>query len=142
MKTGIAEYLKKAASGKTKADKQKMLRNAVEAAPQVMTILKYMFKDGIVFNLPEGAPPFRGAEKREDLQGQLYGDLRKIRNFMQGENPNMTALRREQLFVQLLESLDPDDAQLIIAMKDKKSPYSGLTKKLVLDTFPDQTVGW
>jgi hypothetical protein len=54
----------------------------------------------------------------------------------------MTSMRREQLFIQLLEALDPDDAELIIAMKDKSSPYKNLTKKLVMETFPDQTVGW
>ena len=61
---------------------------------------------------------------------------------MRGELPNMTSMRREQLFIQLLEALDPDDAELIIAMKDKSSPYKNLTKKLVMETFPDQTVGW
>lgn len=142
MKTGIAEYLKKVSEGKTKADRQRLLKAAVAEAPQVMTILKYMYKDSIIFALPEGAPPFKKAEKREDLQGMLYGELRKLKNFMRGEHPNMTALRREVLFTQLLEALDPDDADLIIAMKDKKSPYKNITKKLVMETFPDQTVGW
>lgn len=140
MKVGIAEHLVKVKG--RKADKEKALRDAVAAAPQVMTILKYMFKDSIIFDLPEGAPPFKKAEKREDLQGMLYGEIRKLKNFMRGEHPNMSRARREQLFVQLLEALDPDDAELVIAMKDKKSPYKDITKKLVQDTFPDATAGW
>ena len=46
-------------------------------------------------------------------------------------------LRREAMFVQLLERLDSKDAKLILAMKDKKITYKGLSYKLVKDTWPD-----
>jgi hypothetical protein len=46
------------------------------------------------------------------------------------------------LFIEFLESLDPDDAELIIGMKDKKLPFRGLTKKTVCEAFPKDTVGW
>ena len=41
------------------------------------------------------------------------------------------------MFVGLLERLDPEDAKLLIAVKDKKLSYKGLTYKLVKDTWPD-----
>ena len=41
------------------------------------------------------------------------------------------------MFVELLERLDPNDAKLIIAVKDKKLSYKGLSYKLVKDTWPD-----
>ena len=41
------------------------------------------------------------------------------------------------MFVGLLERLDPQDAILLIAIKDKKLSYKGLTYKLVKDTWPD-----
>ena len=42
------------------------------------------------------------------------------------------------MFIRLLESIDPEDAKLIILCKDKEfaGKYKGLTKKLVSDTFP------
>jgi hypothetical protein len=46
-------------------------------------------------------------------------------------------LRREAMFVGLLERLDPQDAEMMIAIKDKKLSYKGLTYKLVKDTWPD-----
>jgi hypothetical protein len=46
-------------------------------------------------------------------------------------------LRREGMFVGLLERSDPQDALLLIAIKDKKLSYKGLTYKLVKDTWPD-----
>ena len=46
-------------------------------------------------------------------------------------------LRRESMFVQLLERLDPADAELLLAVKDQKLSYRGLSYKLVKDTWPD-----
>ena len=40
-------------------------------------------------------------------------------------------------FVTLLERLSPDEAQILIAVKDQKLSYKGLTYKLVKDTWPD-----
>jgi hypothetical protein len=36
----------------------------------------------------------------------------------------------------MLEALPEDDAQLLIAMKDRKLPYKNITPKLVLKAFP------
>jgi hypothetical protein len=45
-------------------------------------------------------------------------------------------LRREALFIEFLESIDPEDADLINTIKDKKLPYPKLTRELILKTFP------
>ena len=50
---------------------------------------------------------------------------------------NAKRTRKEQLFIELLEVLDPDDAELLIAMKDRKMPYENITEDLVRKTFPD-----
>ena len=57
--------------------------------------------------------------------------------FVEGGNDGLTTLRREQLFVQLLEELHPKEAEVLIQVKDKKLKYRGLTYKLVKETFPD-----
>ena len=41
------------------------------------------------------------------------------------------------MFIQLLERLDPKDAEILLAIKDQKLSYRGLTYKLVRDTWPD-----
>ena len=41
------------------------------------------------------------------------------------------------MFVQLLERLDPNDAKLLLAVKDRKLSYKGLSYKLVKDTWDD-----
>jgi hypothetical protein len=49
----------------------------------------------------------------------------------------MNQIKRESLFMQLLESVNPKDAELFIAAKDKSMKFKGITKKLVMETFPN-----
>jgi hypothetical protein len=50
-------------------------------------------------------------------------------------------VRREYLFIQLLESLAPTEAALLEAVKDKKIPYKGMTQNFVEEVFPGLTNG-
>lgn len=57
--------------------------------------------------------------------------------FVEGGNPNLKPVRREFLFIQLLESIDSEDAKLLLAVKEKKLPFKGITEKTVRQAFPD-----
>lgn len=98
-------------------------------------LLELAYDDRLKWALPEGKPPYKPLEKSMDAQGYLLSEMRRMYLFLEGGNPNLTAMRREQLFVSLLEEIDPDDAELLLECKERKIP--GVTKKLVLDTFPD-----
>ena len=143
MKYGIGEQLKIAASKRTKNAKIKSLHDAyAKCGDPLVSFLKYTLKPNIKFLLPEGEPPYRRNSKASDLQGQLYAELRKMKNFMLGGNhPNMKKQRREELFVQTLEALDPDDAEFLVLMKDKKL-FPGLTREVVQAAFPIATKDW
>jgi hypothetical protein len=56
--------------------------------------------------------------------------------FIEGGNDNLKPVRREYLFVQLLENVNKEDARLLISVKDKTIPYKGITKKLVEELYP------
>ena len=58
---------------------------------------------------------------------------------MKGGNDTLRPVKREQLFMQLLEGLHPDEAEIICLVKDKnlKKKYKGLTKPIVEEAFPD-----
>mgnify|MGYP001238315276 CR=1 FL=1 len=141
MRVGLAELLQEAAKKRAKKDKIALLHEGVKT-PHFFSMLKYVFKDSILWDLPEGAPPFKKQPKESDLQNVLFSEFRRLKIFMKGEYPDMRAIKRETLFIEFLESLDPDDADLIVAMKDKKLPFKGLTKKTVCEAFPKDTVGW
>ena len=101
-------------------------------------LLKYAFHPDIKFLLPEGAPPQKTVGAPAEYNPTyLYPNIRKLYLFVEGGNDGLTTLRREQLFVQLLEELHPKEAEVLIQVKDKKLKYRGLTYKLVKETFPD-----
>jgi len=66
----------------------------------------------------------------------MYTEARRLYLFIEGGNPNLTQLKRESMFIDLLQSISPDDAKLLVAAKDKKLPYEGLTSATVLKAFP------
>ena len=70
-----------------------------------------------------------------DDKGTLYREIRKMQYFIKGKN-NVHPIKRETLFIQMLESLQQDEAKLVLAMKDKTMPYKGITLKLVQEAFP------
>lgn len=142
MKDGLYEILEKVAKKQPKAAKVKMLQEVAKETPLVISMLKYVFKEGIVWDLPQGAPPYKPQPKESDLQNVLYKDFRRLKIFMKGEYVGMKPHKRESLFIELLETVDCDDAKLIISMKDKKLPFKGLTKKTVCEAFPEQTTDW
>jgi hypothetical protein len=102
----------------------------------LMQLLHATFHPDVKFLLPEGKPPFKKTEKSMDLQGSLYRESRKMHYFIEGLSPPLPQLKRETLFVQLLEVLDPDDVELVLGMKEKRMIYPGITYDLVYKTFP------
>lgn len=149
MNEGVGDILKAASEKKTQKEKIEYLQAKQKKNPHILAYLKYMFKEGIQFDLPigpvadsEGNLLYKPAPKEMDLQGVLYNNLRRMKVFMRGEYPTMSKRRREEQFIQLLESVDPDDAEFLIHMKDKKSPYKGITKSLIQKAFPKETENW
>jgi hypothetical protein len=100
-------------------------------------LLKMNFDKNLEWDMPEGAPPYEPATY-PDQQGQLYHAVKKLYLFHKGGNPNLTRLRRESIFKDMLESLDPSDAELLIAVKDKSlnKLYPNITPEIVKAAYP------
>ena len=132
-KNGIAEILKIVSEQKTTEDKVKKLQEL--NTPVLQQILKYALDPSIKWKLPEGEPPYN-PRPYDDTQAMLYQEARRLYLFIEGGNDNLTPIRREQLFISFLESIDKEDVKLMVAAKDKKIPYKGITAKLVNTAFP------
>jgi len=133
MRLGISEILIKASKLSKNQEKIDFLRQ--NYSQPLGTVIKYMLDPNVKFALPEGAPPY----KKNDLTGQetrLYSEVRKLYLFLEGCPKNINKIRREALFIEMLENVDPNDAELLVAMKDKKLPYKGLSVKLVKEAYP------
>ncbi len=133
VKLEISEVLEKAAALPTKADKVAFLQSNYSVP--LTLVLRAALDPNIKWALPEGAPPYT-INPYPGQEGALYSEARRLYLFVEGGNPNLTAKKREHLFVQFLEMLTPKDAQLVLAAKEKKLPYKGITAKLVNEAFP------
>ena len=87
--------------------------------------------------IPPGTPPYKPATIEESSPHSLHYEVKKLDYYMNPSPHQLSKTQRENMYVQLLERLDPKDAEFIIAVKDKKLSYKGLTYKLVRDTWPD-----
>lgn len=133
MRKSLSSILKTCSEGKTANDKAALLQQ--HASDPLLIILRYAFDPNIKFLLPEGAPPYKPCEFL-DQESRLYAELRRLYLFVEGGNPSLTKVKREFLFIQLLESIDKQDAELLCAVKDKKLPYKGMTAAVVKKAFP------
>ncbi len=109
----IADIVKEAESKKTAKQQAAVLEKNKSAA--LKAIIGYALDPEIKWLIPEGGlPPYTPLPKASDREGALYkmyGQLEYLVNSEKGRG--LTQIKREQIYIQLLESLDPDDALLI-----------------------------
>jgi hypothetical protein len=86
--------------------------------------------------LPEGDPPFKPNDL-PDQENVFIKEARRLVHFVEGGNTDLKQMRRETLFIEMLEAVAPKDALLLLAIKNKKLPYKGIDESIVRDAFPD-----
>lgn len=133
MQIGMAEFLEKVSKLKKREEKVEALK--FNDSYPLKTILQAAFDPRIKFLLPEGDPPYR-VNDMPDQEPVLLKECRKLIYFVEGAHPGLKQLKREQMFVELLENVTPADAKLLCAVKDKKLPYKGITEDMVREAFP------
>jgi hypothetical protein len=134
----ISEVLSKVAKAKTKDQKVRILREN-DTSPLRM-ILKASFDPSIEWELPEGEVPYKVNDAPDGTEHtNLAHESRLLFHFIKGGNPKLSALRRENMFLQLLEGLSKEEAEIIIAAKDGAlhRKYKGLSDAVVKEAF-----GW
>lgn len=101
----------------------------------IRTVLKFCFDPAIKWLLPKGEAPYTPCEF-PNIENMLYSEARRLYLFVEGGNPNLTTLKRESMYIDLLQSITPEDAKLLISIKDKKLPFKGLKSETVLKAYP------
>ena len=135
MAVSLPTILGEVAKAKNKDGKKAVLVRYDNGA--LREILKYAFHPDIKFLLPPGNPPYKSVVDETDNPTYLYGLVRKLYLFVEGGNPNLNTTRREYLFIEMLESIHPLEAELLLQVKDKKIKCRGLTYNLIKETFPE-----
>lgn len=149
-KTLLSEVLQRVSNAKTKAKKIEILQEY--KSPALTKILLCNFASTISFCFPEGETPYRPLDRPKGVDHQLlYTEHRMLEKFIKKTvngvtwygcsnrtAPQMQQLKKEQLWIQILESLHPEEAALLDLIKDGKlNDRYKITKQNVIDAFPE-----
>ncbi len=134
----ISEIFTKINNAKDKPKKIEVLRQY--DTPGMRMILKGAFDPKIEWELPEGTPPYIENEAPAGTEHTyLEVEARRLYNFAKGGNNTINKIRKETLFIQMLEGLHASEAKVLIDVKNKSlnKTYKGLTSDMVKEAF-----GW
>ena len=160
------EVLHLASKQRSKAKKIEVLRRYED--PSLKAIFIWNFDETVVSVLPQGDVPYTGYDDQTSYSGTLSTriseEVRKMHetssfslgttdkqghttirreyvnfyHFLKGGNDAMNNIRRETMFINILEGLHPLEAEIITLIKDKnlESKYK-ITKEIVTEAYPD-----
>jgi hypothetical protein len=136
MKLLISEVIKKASNAKTKAEKIKILKENNTQA--LRSVLKWNFDPNITSDLPEGEVPYNKNDAPIGTEHTvLERESRNLWRFIKGAN-TLSRMKREQLFIQLLEGLHESEAEIVCLVKDKELQSKfRITHAVVKEAFPE-----
>jgi hypothetical protein len=135
--------------------------------PSLKALFIWNFDETITSVLPEGEVPYAATSEQNSFSGTLSEKIddavskmsemgsnslgsqdqgkssirkeyQKFYNFVKGGNDSLSSLRRESMFINLLQGLHPLEAEILILVKDKKldTKYK-ITKEIVAEAYPD-----
>ena len=162
----VFEVLDLVSKQKTKAKKVEVLKKYDEF--HLRTIFLWNFDTTIQTVLPEGEVPYQSYGDQTSYSGSLstkmQEDIRSMHetgsfsmgvsdqqgrttirreckhfyHFVKGGNDAMNNMRRESMFINILQGLHPLEAEIICLVKDKKlSDKYKITREIVETAYPD-----
>ena len=160
------EVLDLVSKQRTKAKKIEVLRTYEDISLKI--ILIWNFDESVQSVLPPGEVPYTGYDDQNVYSGTLSTkiteEVRKMHDtgsfslgssdkqghttirreaknfyhFVRGGNDSMNAIRRETMFINILEGLHPLEAEIVTLCKDKKlGEVYKITKDVVSEAYPD-----
>ena len=135
MKLLMHEVLQKVSNAKTKKEKITLLEKFNTPALRMLFIIN--FDDSLVCMLPTGTVPYTPNDAPDGTQHtMLEKEARLLHHFFKGGS-NVSQVKREQMFVQMLEGLNSGEAEALVLAKDKKiGKRWKITKAAVTEAFP------
>ena len=133
----IFEILDLVSAQRSKAKKVEILQEYRD--PSLVSILIWNFDDTVISVIPEGEVPYNPNEVPVGTDHtSLRREYKNLYHFVQGGNTSLSTIRRETMFIQMLEGLHPREAEILCLIKDKKltTKYK-LTYEVVKEAYPD-----
>tara|TARA_Y100000114_G_scaffold51994_1_gene47536 strand:- start:892 stop:1356 length:465 start_codon:yes stop_codon:yes gene_type:complete len=134
----LSEVLDRVHKAKTKAQKIKVLQeNDTEA---LRMVIKSSFDPKIKWAMPEGAVPYKPNDAPDGTEHTLLAqESKRLWHFIEGADNQTPRAQKENMYIQMLEGLHRDEAEVLVYAKDKilHQKYKGLSHEVVKTAF-----GW
>ena len=162
----VFEVLELASKQRTNAKKVEVLKTYEHDSLKAVFI--WNFDETVVSLLPVGEVPYANADEQsvysgtlsenlsreavggesatgQDLDGRGKTSLRReyqnLYHYVKGGNDTLTTIRREMMFINLLQGLHPKEAEVLILTKDKKlNDKYKISFDNVKEAYPD--ISW
>ena len=119
------------------AERVDLIRRYLEQYASFSDYVRCLFDKRIQFLLPDSRPPFTPAEEKSFPSSWNKQNV-KLQYFVKGGKADkLQPMRRESIFIGVLESVHPKDAELLVDMICKKNTTKGLTVKNVKEAMPN-----
>ena len=160
------EVLALASKQRSSAKKVEVLKKYEHESIKAIFIWNY--DDSVISLLPPGEVPYAGLDEQNSFSGTMSGkvddavnkmaelgsnslgandqghtsilkEYDKFFNFIKGGNDRISSLRRETMFINILQGLHPREAEILCLVKDKQleTKYKTITKDIVSAAYPD-----
>ena len=133
----IFEILNLASKQRSKAKKAEILKEY--ETDSLKSLFIWNFDESVISMLPEGMVPYKENEVPVGTDHtSLRREYKQLYNFVKGGNDSLSSLRRETMFIQILEVLHPEEADILCLCKDKKlqTKYN-ISFDVVKQAYPD-----
>lgn len=133
----IHEVLELVSKQRSKAKKVEILKQYED--PSIKAIFIWNFDPSVISAVPEGPVPYKENEVPVGTDHtSLRREYKNLYHFIKGGNDGLSSLRRETMFIQLLEGLHPKEAEIICLVKDKQlqTKYN-LKEDVVKEAYSD-----
>ena len=144
----VHELLEAVDAERVKAKKLEILRTHGEDSFKMTMI--WNFDESVVSMLPEGSVPYQpvesdvqaNREKGLPQRSTIRNSARQFYRFVKGGDDQLNKIKRESNFINILETLPPPEAEILVLVKDKalNTKYN-ITKELVAEAYPEITWG-
>jgi len=129
------EILQKVSNAKTKKEKVTLLKKYNTQALRSLFIIN--FDETVISLLPQGDVPYEPNDAPEGTEHTiLEKEARLLHHFFKGGS-NVSQVKRENMFIQMLEGLNSGEAEVLCLAKDRKlGKRWKITKACVTEAFP------
>lgn len=132
----ISEILQKVSNAKTKEEKTSLLRQY--ESPGLKALLIWNFDPSLKSCLPEGEVPYTPNDAPAGTEHtRIQSEYRKFYHFIEGGDYEMSQSKKEVLFIQMIEALHQDEAEVLCLVKDKNlGKKYRITHNVIKEAFP------